>query len=133
MDTIGRVVKTENNHATVALVRLSSCGSSCASCGLCKQEELYIDAKNNIGAEVGSVVEISFEDKIPLGLAFMIYILPIILAFAVYFLFDYIFGLIGGIIGVVLAIAIWIFIIMKVNKKVSGENKYNGVIERIIS
>ena len=86
MTEIGVVKNVMNDTAEVAVVKKSSCGENCKSCsGGCRLSENIVSAKNTIGAKIGEVVEIEASSKAVLGRAFLIYILPLAVFFAAYF------------------------------------------------
>lgn len=85
MKQIGIVEKTENDIAVVRIKRASACGENCASCkGGCTPTEQTVTAKNTVGAKTGDNVIISLETHDVLFAAFLVYILPLIVLFAVY-------------------------------------------------
>lgn len=87
MKQIGIVEKTENDTAVVRIKRASACGENCASCkGGCTPTEQTVTAKNTVGAKTGDNVIISLETHDVLFAAFLVYILPLIVLFAVYML-----------------------------------------------
>lgn len=89
MTEIGVVKNVIDNTAEVAVVRKSSCGENCGSCsGGCKLTENIVTAKNTVGAKNGDVVEIEASSRAVLGRAFLIYILPLLLFFIVYFIAE---------------------------------------------
>lgn len=89
MTEIGVVKNVIDNTAEVAVVRKSSCGENCGSCsGGCKLTENIVTAKNTVGAKNGDVVEIEASSRAVLGRAFLIYILPLMLFFTVFFIAE---------------------------------------------
>lgn len=75
-----------NNIAEVKITRSSACGDNCASCGLCPGQSSIINAINDINASVGDTVVITMSDKKVLGAAFLVYIVPLIMLIAGYFI-----------------------------------------------
>ena len=129
----GKIIDITDGHARVSVKRQSACGDSCEKCGGCSaMEKLYIDALNEIEAPIGADVEISFEENVPLGLAFLVYILPFVLCFIGYVIGITLLGNYGGIPGAILGIAIWIFFLIKGNKETQKKQKYKGVIQKIL-
>ncbi len=88
----GKVISTEGSYATVELVRNSACSSchhkdSCgagiiAGCG--KSEIVTVKANNLCGADVGDSVVLNSDSAKTLGVAFCVFVLPLIVTFAVY-------------------------------------------------
>lgn len=132
MELTGTVVKTENNIASVMIVRASSCGGDCGKCKACPGESIVIDAYNKIDAPEKSIVKLEIEENVPLSIAFAIYILPIIMTFASGLVLYSFFNLAGGIIGAVLALVCWFLIIRVLNRKNSQSNRFKGEIVDII-
>lgn len=54
--------------------------AGCKKCGICKMtgDRVYIDASNELGAEVGEAVEVEIATKNVLWATFLLFILPII-------------------------------------------------------
>ncbi len=107
---------SHNGTAQVSVKRASACGHDCTSCGACgiMDKPLVIDVENTIGAAVGDTVEIESESKKILYLASIVYLVPILMFFVLYFLsfslnasdlISFIFGGIGFVFGVFFAVA----------------------------
>lgn len=89
MKEIGIVQSVSGNLCKVVVTRKSACGENCASCkGGCKLENQICTAKNNIDAKPGDKVELEIDSKKVLKSAFLVYILPIIIFFAAYFISE---------------------------------------------
>ncbi|MEA4847721.1 MAG: SoxR reducing system RseC family protein [Clostridiaceae bacterium] len=62
MKEIGKVVKIEEDQATILITR----GTACGDCGKCQvgrdKLEMIMTADNNVGAQVGDEVEIELEN-----------------------------------------------------------------------
>lgn len=89
----GMVLSVEGELATVEIIRESAC-SSChnkASCGAgviagcSKSERVEVQARNKVGAEVGQKVMLTSDTGKTVGIAFCVFVLPIIVAFICYF------------------------------------------------
>lgn len=78
MDISGIVKNRKGNLATVTIVRSSSCGENCASCGMCSGRDTEIEAKNLCNANIGDTVTVHMADKKVLSAAFLVYIIPLI-------------------------------------------------------
>lgn len=81
----GVVQQLHHNTAEVKIIRSSSCGENCASCGLCPGQTVLVEAINKADAAVGDTVIINMSDKKVLGAAFMVYIVPLIMLIIGYF------------------------------------------------
>ena len=84
MRTEGIVKKLDGNLAVVSVIRRDSCGGNCSSCGGCGKKEAVTYAENRINAGVGDRVRLESDSKRVLGVAFLLYILPVIGFIAVY-------------------------------------------------
>ena len=90
-----RVLSLDGDKATVSVIRRSAC-EGCKQKSLCagmsgdcaEQKELLATVKNKIGAKEGDEVELSTPTGIVLGSAFCVFVLPIILAFASFFVLS---------------------------------------------
>ena len=78
----------DSSTAQVSVKRASACGHDCTSCGACgiMDKPLVIEVENTICAKVGDVVEIESETKKVLYLASIVYLVPVLLFFVLYFL-----------------------------------------------
>ena len=89
MEQIGEVVELKGKQALVRIRRTSACGENCAHCsGECKPTATVVCAVNGISAKVGDTVKLQMNSGVFLLLAFIGYILPILLCIAVYFLTE---------------------------------------------
>ena len=76
-----------NNMAEVVVTRSTACGSNCGNCESCIfQSEIKTVAKNLINAGPGQRVVIESKSSRIYGAALMVYILPMVLALAGYFI-----------------------------------------------
>lgn len=76
-----------NNMAEVVVTRSTACGSNCGNCESCIfQSEIKTVARNLIDAGPGQRVVIESQSSRIYGAALMVYILPMVLALAGYFL-----------------------------------------------
>lgn len=86
MEQIGEVVELQGKKALVRIQRTSACGENCAQCeGGCKPTSSIVEATNGIYAKVGDTVKIQMNSLAFMALAFIGYILPIIICIATYF------------------------------------------------
>ncbi len=90
----GKVLSVDGELATVEIIRESAC-SSChnkASCGAgviagcSKRERVEVLARNKVLAEVGQTVRLTSDSGKTIGIAFCVFVLPILIAFICYFL-----------------------------------------------
>ena len=76
-----------NNMAEVVVTRTTACGSNCGNCESCIfQSEIKTLARNLINAGPGQRVIIESKSSRIYGAALMVYIVPMILALAGYFI-----------------------------------------------
>lgn len=86
MEQIGEVVELRGKKALVRIQRTSACGENCSQCeGGCKPTSAVTEATNGISAKVGDTVKIQMNSLAYMTLAFIGYILPIIVCIATYF------------------------------------------------
>ncbi|AOT72833.1 SoxR reducing system RseC family protein [Geosporobacter ferrireducens] len=88
MHQVGKVLEIlKGNKAGILMNKHAACGD----CGACQHGKenmsLTITAINEVGAEVGDMVEVNMETQDVLGAAFIIYVIP---------LFFMIIGVVGG-------------------------------------
>ena len=117
--------------AEIEVTRRSACGHDCAKCGGCgglETQTLYVTARNKAEANVGERVLIEGETGQVLGLAMLVYVLPIVLFFVGYALGSVLFtgagagGLGGGVLFVLGILgAIWYSRRMKARNEVPYE------------
>ncbi len=85
MDQIGQVVEIQGKNAIVRVRRVSACGENCSSCsGGCKPTSTTMKAVNGLNAKVGDMVKVEMNPGAFVTLAFVGYILPIIISVAAY-------------------------------------------------
>ncbi len=90
MRETGIITETEKNTAKVKILKKSACGENCASCkGGCVPTERILSVKNTAGAKCGDRVLIEMRDTRVISAAFFVYILPLFIFIAGYFLFSY--------------------------------------------
>lgn len=78
-------------RAEVEVTRRSACGHDCAKCGGCgglETQTLYVTARNHTDAGIGDRVLLEGESGHLLGLAALVYMLPLVL---------FVIGIIGAI------------------------------------
>lgn len=119
MTQMGKVLSAnaEDGTVKVEIIRQSACSSchhkdSCgtsviASCDKC--EAVVADAKNECGAEAGDTVEIFSSDGKSILIAFSVFILPLLLGFAAYFIMQSLFDSMPAVYGVTAAVFVLSF------------------------
>ena len=114
MEQIVRIKQVlPENKAEIFLVRESACSGDCHKCSGCgaAKETMIAVAENPIGAKAGEFVKVVSDSKQILGMAMLVYVLPLVLFFAGYALGDWLklgsalIGCLGFVLGVVLIIA----------------------------
>lgn len=106
----------EDGYAMVSVKRQSACGGNCKSCGACMYSRtLVVKAKNSVCADVGDEVVIKSKSSDVLGLAALVYLLPLVTLFAGYMLGGLAaqseaVPIIGGLLGLCLGVALTVFI-----------------------
>ncbi len=101
MTQSGTVVRLlDDRTAEVAVRRSGACGESCASCTVCVSPSLFVKAQNGARALPGDVVELESQTGQTLGLAALVYLLPVVLLLG-----GLLIGPIAGAAGFALGIA----------------------------
>ena len=134
MEQIGEIVELKGKHAVVRIYRASACGENCANCGgECKPTTTMIEAHNTVSANVGDTVKLEMNSASFLLLAFIGYILPIIICIATYFLVDKFTGntLIADLCAIfsIVAVLIVFFLLDKLPRK---STKFSNRIIKIL-
>ncbi len=95
MKTTGKVVELQGDDAVVETARISACdgchkrqdGQDCSVCSLLNgNRTMRTKARNPVGAQVGDLVSIESESTRILGYAALVFLLPLALAAAGWFL-----------------------------------------------
>lgn len=86
MTNIGFVRDINGNMAHVRFLRESACGGNCSSCGGCKVKPVDRWIENTLDAKIGDKVEVKSESSKILLSAFILYIIPLVMFFAGYFI-----------------------------------------------
>ncbi|MEJ2635260.1 MAG: SoxR reducing system RseC family protein [Calditrichia bacterium] len=113
---IGRVKAVQGNDAVISLQSNSRCGACSAkfSCALGEAMSREITIPNTLHCSVGNKVEISYKSSSKILSTFVIFLLPIVLLLAGYFLGSYEFdtqnmGILGSVAGLIAgAILLWV-------------------------
>ena len=76
---------TAPDKAEVEVLRGTACGDDCENCGVCHYaSKIRVEAKNEIGAQLGDRVEIEARTSRILGAAVLVYVVPFVLFFIGY-------------------------------------------------
>ncbi|MGN1030599.1 MAG: SoxR reducing system RseC family protein [Butyricicoccaceae bacterium] len=115
MQQEGIVIKTmPGNLAEIKVKRKSACGHDCEKCGAGCAEmisaPLTAIAKNPLGAKLGDAVTFEGSSKQVLGLAMLVYVIPLVLFFVFYAVaaligapYPSVIACVGFVVGIVLA------------------------------
>ncbi|MBO5306360.1 MAG: SoxR reducing system RseC family protein [Clostridia bacterium] len=100
MQTTAIVIKTNKNRAVVEVERQTACdgchknkdGSGCSICSLTGASKKFeATALNQIGASVGDKVTVTTKTERVLGYAALVFLLPLVVGVAFYFLASRVF------------------------------------------
>lgn len=127
----GIVVKATGLTATVRIERKSACSGECSSCGMCENPVFDVDVQNKIGAKTGDKVKLYMPSKKVYMSAFLVYLLPILVIFAVMGVCSLIQAK-GYVTAawVLIAVVIWIAVIRKYNKSANLKSEIVEIIGR---
>lgn len=129
MEQLVRVRDTfEDGTAMVIHVRESACSGDCHKCSGCgaAKETVLIKAKNPIGAKRGDLVKLESATGPVLKAAAVLYMIPMVLFFAGYFLGDTLWGR-GALTGC-LAFAVGIGLAVLYDRKIGKTDKCDYTI-----
>ncbi len=126
----GTVVKIDGNRATVRIEKKSACSGDCSSCGLCENPVYEIEASNSAGAGIGDRVVLYMPTSRVYLAAFLVYMLPLIVVFAVMgicHLFSASFYITVSL--CVLMLAAWLCAIRVYNKKANLDSEIKEIVK----
>ena len=88
--TVTALPAASDGQVELTITRQTACGHSCDGCGRCtgKAADLVIWAGSDIPVELGDRVEVCSNDRV-LGMAAVVYVLPVVLFLAGYLLPAY--------------------------------------------
>ena len=73
---------TAPDKAEVEVLRGTACGDDCGSCEVCHYaSKIRVEARNDVGAQLGDRVEIEARTSRVLGAAVLVYVVPFVLFF----------------------------------------------------
>ena len=76
---------TAPDKAEVEVLRGTACGDDCGSCEVCHYaSKIRVEARNDVGAQLGDRVEIEARTSRVLGAAVLVYVVPFVLFFIGY-------------------------------------------------
>ena len=76
---------TAPDKAEVVVLRGTACGDDCGSCEVCHYaSKIRVEARNDVGAQLGDRVEIEARTSRVLGAAVLVYVVPFVLFFIGY-------------------------------------------------
>ena len=76
---------TGPEKAEVEVLRGTACGDDCGSCEVCHYaSKIRVEARNDVGAQLGDRVEIEARTSRVLGAAVLVYVVPFVLFFIGY-------------------------------------------------
>lgn len=78
----GRIVSSDSNYALVEVMRYSSCGEKCKSCGTNCSTSVFISTYNSIEAKQGDYVDIYSDTNKILSAVALLYLVPLIIIIA---------------------------------------------------
>ena len=84
MKAEGIVKEKSADAVVVSVIRDGACGGNCSACGSCGGKVIKVIAKNGVNAEVGDKVLLESDSKTVLLAVFLLYILPIVIFFALF-------------------------------------------------
>lgn len=123
-----------DGRATVSIKRESACGHDCTSCGACGASTRPIVAEviNEIGACVGDNVCVESKTSRILGLAVLVYVVPIVLLLLFYALASSIFKTEwASIPGALLGLVLGVLIAIPVNKREAKKGAVSTIVRVI--
>lgn len=118
MEGTGKIIAVKNDRATVLVRKSSACGHDCGECNLCSNPEITVEILNPINAVPGDMVVIGIPTSKVLLWTFVLYILPLIGAMAIYAVLSVIvtYGVIKFA-GVFLWIVLWFVYVRNYSKR----------------
>ena len=135
MEQLVRVRETfEDGTAMVIHVRESACSGDCHKCSGCgaAKETVLLKAKNPIGARRGDLVKLESETGPVLKAAAVLYMIPMLLFFAGYFVGDLLWqrGALTGCLAFVAGIGLAVLYDRKIGKTDKCEYTITGFVEK---
>lgn len=142
MEELATVIESKGNKASVKIIRHSACSKCTQKCELAEsheQDELVVEVDNQVGAVEGELVRLEIEEQHLVFAALIIYLLPLILMIAGYFVGDWIAmdlgiqtGQIAGIIGTLFFLFISFLLIKLVNPYLEKKTGFKPVMKKVV-
>ncbi len=133
MERIGEVIKVNGKDVVVRIKRASSCGENCASCKGCASTSATVTVENDKKVSVGDMVKLSLRSSSFILLAFIGYILPILLTIGAYFLFFALFSSEAvADIGAMAVLFITFLVFFFLDKRISELKVFKSKISKVI-
>ena len=135
MEQLVRVRETfDDGTAMVVHIRESACSGDCHKCSGCgaAKETVLLKAKNPIGARRGDLVKLESATGPVLKAAAVMYMIPMLLFFAGYFVGDALWqrGALTGCLSFVAAIGLAVLYDRKIGKTDKCEYTITGFVEK---
>lgn len=132
MRETGVIISEKQNQVTVQIIR----GDKCKGCNLCDAtgpNQMQLVANNSFGAKIGDTVEVEVPPGKVLGYSFILFIIPIIMMIAGYFVgTSFSSGSEGvGIIGSLTGLALSFLIIKFLDSQLGSSDQSAQVINKI--
>lgn len=132
MKQTGRVLSVNKTTTVLSVIRQTACGDSCASCSAkCSLKDSRVVAQTVDGIEVGDTVVFEMAASKVLFAAFLVYITPIFMLLAGYFI-GMSLGADEGVsaIGGILLMIVWFVIVHFIDKKLNKYYKHT-IVQKI--
>lgn len=133
MKEIGRIITVDDKKGQV-VVQFDR-KSQCDKCGMClvsqDSKTVELELKNNLGAKLNDLVEVTMGDSFVLMSAIIVYLIPILLI-GLSFAFTWRYGEGVQIIGFVISLVIGIIISFTVDKIIKNHKGYKPEIINIV-
>ena len=130
MTANGKIKEIKENIATIEVFKESACTGKCEDCAGCKTSPVSATAYNEIGAKVGDVVEIYAPSKKVMKLAFLVYVVPVLILIFGGMVFSFPGYKIIKSISIMLLICLYICFIIYENNK--SKKNIQNTITRVI-
>ena len=135
MEQLVRVRETFDDGTAMGIhVRESACSGDCHKCSGCgaAKETVLLKAKNPIGARRGDLVKLESETGPVLKAAAVLYMIPMLLFFAGYFVGDLLWqrGALTGCLAFVAGIGLAVAYDRKIGKTENNEYTITGFVEK---
>lgn len=131
MEQTGRVLEVKQNKAFVKVVRGTACGENCGQCNICEDRDNKRWMLNDAKAKKGDTVLIEMLTSRIIFMAFVAYILPIIIGTVCYILLWAAIGK-GAVTDLVSFVVIVASIFIVAKRNPFSKDKYQSRITEIL-